>query len=99
MNPTLYYEIAFVQGEEAREVLEILDREGEAAAMSHLTQWDFGGESEHSPTTFPWGTSDLIFRDGEYVMSYNTQLGYIGLCRIIQHSTKSIFVMVMPNEG
>ena len=82
MNPPVYYSIVFLQGEEAYEALDLLDREGEAAAMSHLTQWDFGGESEHSPTTHPWGTADATFRDGEYVLSYNTRLGYIGLCRI-----------------
>ena len=78
---TVYFEIVFLQGDEAREPLDLLDREGAAAAMSYLTQWDFGGESEHSPRTRPWGTSDHTFRDGDYVMSYNTRLGYIGLCR------------------
>lgn len=79
----MYYEIVFLQGDEAREALELLDREGETAAMNHLAQWDFGGESEHSPAGKPWGSSDHVVRDGDYFMSYNLRLGYIGLCRRI----------------
>lgn len=81
MNTPMYYEIVFLQGDEARETLAILDNEGENAAISHLAQWDFGGKSEHSPTGKPWGTSDHVVRDGDYFLSYNLRLGYIGLCR------------------
>ena len=34
-----YKEIIFLQGEEATEVLEILEEEGENAAFQHLLQW------------------------------------------------------------
>jgi hypothetical protein len=79
---TTYFEIIFLQGDAAREPLALLDEQGEGAAIDHLARWDFGHESEHSPSFKPWGVCDNVYRQGEYVLSYNTRLEYIGLCRI-----------------
>lgn len=86
----MYYEVVFLQGDEAREALALLESDGEAAAMNHLAQWDFGGESEHSPTGKPWGSSDHVVREGDYFMSYNLRLGYIGLCRRVSREPSSL---------
>ena len=83
----VYRSIVFLQGDQATEALDVLNLNGEDAALEMLAQydaWDSGGE--HEETEEPWGTSDDTF-EGEvggvpYVMSYNTRLGYIGLCRI-----------------
>jgi hypothetical protein len=78
----IYHNIVFMQGDDAAEALQILDDKGERAALNHLAQWDYGTENEHSPETEePWGSSDSTYKNGAYIMSYNTRLGYIGLTR------------------
>jgi hypothetical protein len=42
-----YYEIVFMQGEEAEEPLKILEDKGESAAIEYLKDWDYGKENEH----------------------------------------------------
>jgi hypothetical protein len=79
-----YYEIVFLQGEEAVEPLKILDDKGEEEAIKYLEQWDYGKEMEHSPMEQPWGAEDDTFDNGEYVMSWNSGLGYIGLVRKVK---------------
>ena len=37
-----FQEIVFIQGEEAEEPLNLLDNEGESAALQYLAQWDYG---------------------------------------------------------
>lgn len=87
-----YYEIVFLQGDEAEEPLKILRDDGEKAALKYLTDWDYGKEMEHSPVEQPWGDDDDIYEDEDYVMSYNQKLGYIGLVRRVvkdEDETKS----------
>lgn len=81
---TVYYEIAFLQHDEAGEIFGIIDNEGEQAAIDYLdNNYDYGTECEHSPRlTAPWGSSDKIFQSGSYTLSYNTQLDYISLTRM-----------------
>jgi hypothetical protein len=78
----LYHSIVFMQGDEAAEVLPIIEHQGEQAAIDFLSQWDFGGESEHSPEPAPWGADDRLYRSGPYILSYSLRLGYVGLCRV-----------------
>lgn len=86
MNETAqkYYEIVFLQGEEADEPLKILHDKGEEDALKYLEQWDYGKEMEHSPMEQPWGADDDNFETDEYVMSWNSGLGYIGLVRKVK---------------
>jgi hypothetical protein len=79
-----YYEIIFLQGEEADEPLKILKDKGEEEALEFLKQWDYGKEMEHSPMEAPWGADDDNFESDEYVMSWNSRLGYIGLVRKVE---------------
>jgi hypothetical protein len=79
-----YFQIISMQGHQASEVLPIIENQGEQAAIDFLSQWDFGGESEHSPEPAPWGSEDRLYRSGDYVLSYNLPLGYVGLCRLAQ---------------
>lgn len=86
-TPAKYCSIVFMQGEEADEAMSILDEQGELAAIEHLKQWDFGGESEHMLSITdapPWGLSDRLFKDGNgYVLSWQPRLPYISLTRIL----------------
>jgi hypothetical protein len=77
-----YFPIVFMQGDEAAEVLPILEHQGTLAAIDFLSQWDFGHESEHRPEPAPWGACDRLFRSGPYILSYNLRLGYVALCRV-----------------
>jgi hypothetical protein len=77
-----YHPIVFAQGEDARFPLALLAEEGILAAVQYLAQWDYGTELEHSPGPSQWGTGDRIAESGDYVVSYNQRLGYIGLARI-----------------
>ena len=77
-----YENIVFLQGDDAGEILDILDVFGESSAMEHLQQYDYGESQIESRDDFPWGSRDMIYREGNYVMSYNIGLGYIGLIKI-----------------
>lgn len=76
-----YYEIVFMQGDDAKEALDILEKKGEKAALQYLKDWDYGKEMEHTAIEKPWGNDDELYEEDDYVMSYNTRLGYIGLVR------------------
>jgi len=57
------------------------------AILYFLKQWDFGGESEHTPQyTKPWGTDDKTkdfpaYGEWQYVVVWNSNLGHCGLIR------------------
>jgi len=78
-----YQSIVFAQGDDAGEPLDILDRDGVPAAVAYLAQWDYGDENG-SPQTAESnaGTSDSQERHGDYLLTWNSRLGYIGLERV-----------------
>lgn len=76
-----YADIVFLQGHEAEEVMDILNQQGAEAAMNHLKQWDNG--EYHNVTENPFGTQDKLYREGDYVMGYNTGIPYIGLSKLM----------------
>lgn len=83
MKPN-YYEIVFLQGEEAEEVLAMIGDDGPRAAIDYLAQWDQGGESEHCLSESvdpPWGSGDSLHRSGHYILSWSHRLSYAGLTR------------------
>lgn len=80
----IYYPIVFMQGEEAEEVLDMLDEYGEREVLEHLMQWETGDEEPEDEN--PAGRYDHTFVETvgghKYVMNYNTGLPYFGLCRV-----------------
>ena len=80
-NSKNYYTIIFLQNEEDYlEFEKILKQNGEHEAMEYLKQWDYGTESLIDGTSDePWGRNDEIYKEGDYVMNYNTGVGYAGL--------------------
>jgi len=78
----MFQEIVFLQAYEAYEVLDILDKDGEEKALKYLIQWDHG-EGEYIKNT-GIGKDDTIYKKGNYIMSYNIRLGYIGLISKIE---------------
>lgn len=73
-----YEDVVFLQGDEAFEPLERLDREGPDAALEYLKQWHYPGEHQGSQEE-KHGREDKVYRKDGYVMSWNPRLGYIGL--------------------
>lgn len=66
------------------ELEQIIEAEGfnSEKVLAYLTQWDCG-ESEDLSDDEPWGTDDETFKHGNYVVSYNSRLNYIGLTKLV----------------
>lgn len=80
--------VVFLQGSEADEVLDLIDLEGVQAGIAHLAQWDFGDETTGAAfmngevyDQLPAGQWDRTFEADGYVLTYNPQMGYVGLVR------------------
>jgi len=73
-----YEDVVFMQGEEADEALEILNNQGEDAAMQYLMQWHSPGQHMGS-AELGHGSSDQTYEKDGYIMAWNTPLNYIGL--------------------
>ena len=82
MDENIFEEIIFLQGFEAIEALNLLEQQGERSVIAYLSQWHYPGE--HMTGDFPAGTADSVSRQGNYVLSYNPSLEYIGLVSKIQ---------------
>ncbi len=80
--------VVFFQGEEADEVLDLLDHGGVDAAIDHLTGYDYGTETTQAALENgyvydapPVGALDrTVTRDG-YALTYNPFLGHVSLLR------------------
>jgi len=81
-----YYSIVFINDYDDEYVSRILDElrqigdtsEKEKRLYEHLLQWDNGEYCEEQERPF-YGTSDNVVHFNEYILSYNTRLGYAGL--------------------
>ncbi len=80
--------VVFLQGEEADDVLAVVDRDGPDAAIAHLAGWDYGEETTDAAMvngyvydTPPTGALDHTASTGAYVLTYNHSLGHVGLLR------------------
>lgn len=93
MGKHKWVDIVFLSDEDGRELVDRLTRtEGSvvhgptaetiAETVIHLSGWDFGDESEHSPDEDePWNAADPTAEHGGYVLNWNVGLGYVGLSR------------------
>ncbi|MCM1011779.1 hypothetical protein [Brevibacterium sp. XM4083] len=80
--------VVFLQGQDADDVLALIDEEGEAAAVGHLQNFDYGTETTDAalsngyvyatPPTTALATS---VRGEDYTMVYDRALGHVGLYR------------------
>src|SRR5690625_1549417 len=71
-----YVSVVFLQGEEADHVLDLLDANGTDAAIDHLSDWDYGAETEQAALvngyiydTPPVGALDRTAEREEYVLT------------------------------
>lgn len=81
--------VVFLQGEEADQVLDVIERDGTAAAIEHLKGWDYGEETTQAALENgyvydepPTGALDrvVIGEDG-YALTYNPFAGHVSLLR------------------
>jgi hypothetical protein len=91
-NPSAcrWISVIFLQGQEAHDVLSLIDRSGPFSAIEHLQHWDFGDETTDAALTngyvydrIPAGSTDqTIENDGSpYALTYSAPFGYVSLLR------------------
>lgn len=80
--------VVFLQGEEADAVLDLLNRDGTDAAISHLAGWDYGEdttqaalEDGHVYDSPPVGATDRLVTGDVYALTYSPFLGHVALLR------------------
>ena len=88
--------VVFLQGTEADEARDILERSGAQAAIRHLSQWDYGDETTEAALVngyvyerVPTCATDRTADDGAsgYALIHNPTLGYISLLRRFPRGT------------
>lgn len=86
--PARWVGIVFLQGQDADEVLAIIDRDGTDAAIEHLTGFDMGEETTQAALVNgyvydepPTGPLDRVIEQGGYVLTYNHDHGHVSLLR------------------
>lgn len=80
--------VVFLQGEEADQVLDIIQTDGVDAAVEHLAHWDYGQETDSAAIVngdvrdaIPAGVLDRTAESGEYTLTYNPFMGHVALHR------------------
>lgn len=83
---TEYKGIFFSQGDEANEYLDMIDEKGPEYTLDYILDLlpsDFGegGTVRDGPAA---GTDDNTFKKGNYILNWNSRIGYVGVERIDQ---------------
>uniref|UniRef100_UPI0037CB1D23 hypothetical protein n=1 Tax=Nesterenkonia ebinurensis TaxID=2608252 RepID=UPI0037CB1D23 len=80
--------VVFLQGDEADQVLDVIDREGTDAAIEHLKGWDYGDETTDAALENgyvydepPTGALDRIVTAADYTLTYAHAHGHVALLR------------------
>lgn len=81
--------VVFLQGEDADEVLDLIDRDGTGAAIEHLKGFDYGDETTAAALENgyvydepPAGPLDHVVTDGDYTLTSNAAMGHVSLLRV-----------------
>ena len=87
MNRT-WISVVFLQGDDADEVLDLIDTHGTQTAVEYLSNWDYGEETtsaaianQSTYDAIPAGTLDKVAEHGIYTLTYNPFMGHVGLFR------------------
>ena len=85
---TRYRDIAFIQGEDACPLIDLLDDDVDKFIDYVIDT--YGGHGENEPRDVePWAANDTLYRhpthDGELVISVNWKLPYVGVTAV-QHA-------------
>ncbi len=99
--------VAFMQGEEADTVLDMIDRNGPEAAIHQLSQSDYGDETRDAALDngyvydeVPESPTDRVVHDNDsgYALTYNRQFGYVSHLRHFDPVVEVRSVHVAPPE-
>lgn len=81
--------VVFMQGQEADEVLDIIDADGAPAVLNHLKSWDYGDETTSAAMENgyvydvpPSGPLENELREGDYHLAYSHAFAHVALYRI-----------------
>lgn len=81
--------VVFMQGQEAGEVLDIIDADGALAGLNHLKYWDYGDETTSAAMENgyvydapPSGPLEHELHDGDYHLAYSHAFAHVALYRI-----------------
>ncbi|MGZ0213367.1 hypothetical protein ACX1DX_03225 [Tessaracoccus sp. Y36] len=81
--------VVFMQGQEAGDVLDMIDADGAPAGLNHLKYWDYGDETTSAAMENgyvydapPSGPLEHELRDGDYHLAYSHALAHVALYRI-----------------
>ena len=81
--------VVFMQGQEADEVLEMIDADGALAGLNHLKYWDYGDETTSAALENgyvydapPSGPLEYELHDGDYHLAYSHAFAHVALYRI-----------------
>lgn len=81
--------VAFLQGEKADEVLDMIDTVGALAGLNHLKSWDYGDETTSAAMENgyvydmpPSGPLENELREGDYHLAYSHAFAHVALYRI-----------------
>lgn len=91
--------VVFLQGEEADEVLNLIDRDGSDSALGYLKNWDYGDETTdaamengHVYEVPPAGPLEHEVRDGDYQMAYSRSFAQVALYRLHTISPEDVLI-------
>lgn len=81
--------VCFLQGDDADELLQMIDDEGADAALAHLKNWDYGEETTQAALENgyvydlpPTGPLEQEVRSENYDMTFSHSFGHVGLYRL-----------------
>lgn len=81
--------VVFMQGQEADEVLEMIDADGALAGLNHLKYWDYGDETTSAAMENgyvydapPSGPLECEMRAGDYHLAYSHSFAHVTLYRL-----------------
>ena len=74
-----WVDVVFADGDD----FNVMGDMGIGEMASHLEQWDYGQETDdaHTRDSYPWGSSDRVYKVGQYTLAINYGLGYASLNR------------------
>ncbi|GAA1519251.1 hypothetical protein GCM10009788_24060 [Nocardioides humi] len=88
-EPERWISVVFLQGPEANDLLDLIDRQGTDAAIEYLAGYDYGEETVQAALEngyvyddLPTGTVDEVAQRDVYTLTYNHHLGHVHLLRV-----------------
>lgn len=79
-----YQRIVFCQGLDAIGPLRVLDENGPDSAVEYLAQWDSSDACEYYDEPASGESDSVVETDDGYRLSWNWELGYIGLEKVVE---------------